>query len=171
VCKLASQSNDNDQPRFLIRLATDADVDGILVCLRLAFEPYKTSYTTAAYNDTVLTHESLYMRRKLMSVFVAVTESGEVAGTIACAVSGGSEGHLRGTAVHPQWLGARVAQQLLERAESELRARKCERITLDTTEYLQRAIRFYERNGYRLSGNVRDFFGMQIYEYVKEVHD
>ena len=32
---------------------------------------------------------------------------------------------------------------------------------------LQRAIRFYERNGYRPSGRVADFFGMPLFEYVK----
>jgi ribosomal protein S18 acetylase RimI-like enzyme len=152
-----------------LRLATADDAEGILTCLRLAFEPYMSSYTAAAYEDTVLTHASLEARGKLMSVFVAVTESGEVVGTIACGVVGKDEGHLRGMAVHPQWQGVGVAQHLLERAESELRARKCARITLDTTEYLQRAIRFYERNGFRESGIVRDFFGMPLYEYVKHV--
>jgi len=150
-----------------IRSATGADCDEILACLRSAFEPYKTRYTPAAYNDTVLTRESLLARMKDMSIFVAVTDAGEVIGTIACHVRGEGEGHLRGMAVDPLWQGRGISQQLLVRAESEIHTRNCNRITLDTTEYLQRAIHFYERNGYRASGKVSDFFGMPLYEYIK----
>ena len=92
-----------------------------------------------------------------------------MAGTIACAVVGYGEGHLRGMAVHPRWHGLGVAQQLLERAEEELKTQNCRYITLDTTEPLQRAIRFYERNGYRPTGKVDDFFGMPLYEYRKQL--
>jgi GNAT superfamily N-acetyltransferase len=156
-----------DVNRLSIRLATEADTAGILACLRSAFQQYESSYTPAAYEDTVLTPKGLHARLKAMSIFVAVTERGEIVGTIACQALDKGEGHLRGMAVHPEWQGRGISQQLLERAESELRDRKCERITLDTTEYLERAIRFYERNGYRASGKVSDFFGMAIHEYVK----
>jgi ribosomal protein S18 acetylase RimI-like enzyme len=152
-----------------IRLATESDTEGILSCLRSAFQPYESSYTLAAYEDTVLTQKTLLVRLKAMSVFVAVIETGEIVGTIACQVLGQGEGHLRGMAVDPGWHGCGIAPGLLERAESELRVRKCTRITLDTTEYLKRAIHFYERNGYRASGKVSDFFGMPIYEFVKDL--
>jgi len=70
-------------------------------------------------------------------------------------------------AVLPAFQSAGIAQQLLDRAEAELLAQKCIRITLDTTAPLKRAIRFYQRNGFRPSGRVTDFFGMPLYEYVK----
>ena len=38
---------------------------------------------------------------------------------------------------------------------------------LDTTEPLQRAVRFYLRHGFRASGRVTDFFGMPLFEYLK----
>ena len=65
--------------------------------------------------------------------------------------------------------GVGVAAQLLAAAESELRSRNCRRITLDTTAPLERAIRFYEKHGYRRSGKVGDFFGMPLYEFVKNL--
>ena len=34
---------------------------------------------------------------------------------------------------------------------------------------VDRAKRFYESNGYRLSGTVTDFFGMPLHEFVKEM--
>ena len=54
-----------------------------------------------------------------MSLFVAVSGSGEIVGAIGCKTLGSGEGHIRGMAV--------------------------------------RAIRFYERSGFQLSGKVSDF--------------
>lgn len=152
-----------------IRSAGLADASGILGCLRSAFAPYEQQYTTVAFEDTVLTRESLPRRLEEMTVFVAVDDSGRVVGTIACSLVSHVEGHLRGMAVRPEWQASGLADQLLERAEAELANRNCLLITLDTTEPLQRAIRFYERRGYRRSGKIGDFFGMPLIEYVKEL--
>ncbi len=104
-----------------------------------------------------------------MSVFVAVTADNQMVGTIACAVVHAGEGHLRGMAVLPGWHGRGIAEKLLQSAEAELAARGCSRVTLDTTEPLQRAMRFYEKHGYIASGRTTDFFGMTLHEYVKEL--
>jgi len=149
---------------FRIRKAGAADSPGILACLASAFAPYRDRYTPQAFADTVLTAESLPSRLGQMCLLVAVS-NGEIVGTIGCTASGG-EGHLRGMAVLPEWQGSGVASALLEAVESELRG-CCTRITLDTTEPLQRAIRFYEKHGSSPSGRVSDFFGMDLYEYVK----
>ena len=69
-------------------------------------------------------------------------------------------------AVLPECQGYGIADQLLERVEAEL-MKDCSRISLDTTEPLDRAMRFYERHGYRRSGKTQDFFGMTLIEYVK----
>ena len=101
-----------------------------------------------------------------MTVRVAVDAEGEVVGTISYAVIDNHEGHIRGMAVNQIWQGRGVAPQLLASVESELRIRACSRISLDTTEPLARAIRFYQTNGFGLSGKVTDFFGMPLFEYV-----
>jgi len=100
-----------------------------------------------------------------MCVFVAVSE-GNVVGTVACAACG-EEGHLRGMAVLPDWQGSGVASALLQAAEAEIRNQRCKRVTLDTTEPLARAMRFYARHGFTRSGRVSDFFGMPLHEWVK----
>jgi putative acetyltransferase len=158
------------KPACTIREALEADVPAILRCLAEAFAPYRTSYSVEAFLDTVLTEPTLKQRMKHMTVLVAVSESDHsIVGTVACNLVSPDEGHLRGMAILPSCQGAGVAQQLLQQAETELRARKCIQITLDTTEPLQRAMRFYERNGYRPSGHVSDFFGMPLFEYVKSL--
>ena len=159
------------QPEFSIRRAKLEDAAGILDCLQMAFEPYRQMYSPQGFRDTVLTPEALPARLEAMSVFVAVTARHQIIGTIGCAPISGqaSEGHIRGMAVHPDWQGQRgVAQSLLAAAEEHLRAAGCKRASLDTTAPLERAIRFYTNHGYRASGKVGDFFGMPLYEYVKE---
>jgi ribosomal protein S18 acetylase RimI-like enzyme len=157
----------NAQPQraFTIRPADSNDGEGILACLASAFAPYRNSYTPAAFTDTVLDAELVQHRLREMCVFVAVSK-GEVVGTIACAASGDA-GHLRGMAVLPDWQGRSVASALLEAAEVEIRNQHCERVKLDTTEPLARAVRFYERHGFTRSGRVSDFFGMPLHEWVK----
>ena len=152
-----------------IRKAGAGDVDAVIQCLASAFEPYRTAYTTAAFADTVPTPEGMRRRLADMTLFVAVTDRDDVVGTIGCQVVSGEEGHLRGMAVRPDSLGDGTARLLLQAAEVELREKGCSRISLDTTAPLRRAIRFYERNGFRATGTVRDFFGMELFEYVKEL--
>jgi ribosomal protein S18 acetylase RimI-like enzyme len=154
---------------IVIRKATPADAGGILDCLAAAFEPYRASYTPGAYLDTVLTAETISQRLESMEVSVAMVADEQVIGTIACSISGAGEGHLRGMAVQSDWQGRGVAQKLLRGAEAEPTKQACSRITLDTTEPLQRAMRFYESHGYRRSGKTTDFFEMPLHEYVKDL--
>jgi GNAT superfamily N-acetyltransferase len=155
------------QRLFTVRRADSDDEAAILACLASAFAPYRNSYTPAGFTDTVLDPELVQHRLGGMCVFVAVSK-GEVVGTVACATSG-NEGHLRGMAVLPDWQGTGVASVLLEAAEAEIRNQGRKRITLDTTEPLAQAIRFYERHGFTRSGRVSDFFAMPLHEWVKRL--
>ncbi len=157
------------RPSCFVRRATSADAAGILDCLHAAFEAYRDRYTAEAFNDTVLAADTVQERLALMTLFVAVTTEGKIVGTIGCSRISEDEGHLRGMAVLDEWQGRGVASQLLEATESELRSQNCSRISLDTTEPLLRAMRFYEKNGYRRSGRIKDFFGMPLFEYIKRV--
>jgi len=154
----------------LIRKANAGDVPAILRCLQEAFGPYRESYTPGAFLDTVPSIDDLRKRLDTMCVFVATTQSGEIAGTIACNVVSPEEGHVRGMAVLGTWHGTGVATELILAVETELRVRGCSRISLDTTAVLQRAMRFYEKQGFRRSGRITDFFGMELIEYVKALH-
>jgi GNAT superfamily N-acetyltransferase len=154
---------------FVVTKASATDSASILACLREAFEPYRESYTPDGFLDTVLTPEALKERLFSMAIFVARDGSNNVVGTIGCSQVESEEGHIRGMAVRSAWQGRGVAEQLLNAAESELRSIGCRRVTLDTTQPLQRAISFYKKHGYRASGKVSDFFGMALFEYVKNL--
>jgi N-acetylglutamate synthase-like GNAT family acetyltransferase len=164
--------------KYVIRKASPGDSPGILECLRCAFEPFRAEYTVEAFEDTILTPASLVARFSSTQIYVAIAADrrkvaeaadGLIVGTIACSFSNAKEGHLRGMAVAPAWQGSGIANSLLRVAETSLAEQGCVRVTLDTTQALSRAKRFYERNGYRQSGTVTDFFGMPLYEYAKEL--
>ena len=153
---------------IMVRTATAADAESVLRCLHEAFEPYRKLYSAEAFADTTLTRETLLRRMGEMAVLVAGND-GQIVGTVAFHTIDAATGHFRGMAVLPEWQSRGVAQELLQEVEQQLSARGCTRVTLDTTAPLERAIRFYERNGYRRSGKVGDFFGMPLYEYEKEL--
>src|SRR5262249_54408644 len=117
------------QRSFTIRGADSNDGEAIVTCLAAAFAPYCNSYTPAAFRDTVLDSRLVQHRLRKMCVFVAVSE-GNVVGTLACS-AGGKEGHLRGMAVFPDWQGSGVASALLQAAETEIRTKRCKRVTLN----------------------------------------
>jgi ribosomal protein S18 acetylase RimI-like enzyme len=152
---------------FVIRPANTEDAAAILQCLGAAFEPYRSQYTPQAYLDTVMTPETVLLRLRSMTVVVAVDARDNVVGTIGGVRISSSEGHLRGMAVPPEWHGRGIAQRLLEAVEKLLIGEGCTSISLDTTEPLQRAMRFYEKNGFRRTGKRTDFFGMPLIEYLK----
>ena len=158
-------------PDIEIRPAKDNDDDAaaILRCLAAAFERYRTDYTSPAFTDTVLTHETAHLRLQQMHVLVA-TVAGNVVGTIAAAWHPDTgEAHLRGMAILPEWHGQDIAAKLLAAIEDWLLSRGCRRITLDTTLPLEAAMKFYEKHGYHRSGKIGDFFGVPLIEYEKNL--
>ena len=154
---------------FTIRAAEAGDGEGILECLALAFAPYQQAYTPDAFLDTVLTPKTVLERMAQMSIFVATDESGKVVGTIACKVMEHGRGHLRGMAVRPEFQGSGLSGRLLDTAQEELRNSGCKRITLNTTEPLKRATRFYQKYGFQPTGKNGSFFGMSLFEYSKSI--
>ena len=152
---------------FTVRKATSADEAQILECLALAFAPHKESYTPQAFADTILSPETLRQRANDMTLLVAADASGRVVGTVAYKIMEGIRGHIRGMAVRPECHGSGVARTLLDAVVSDLRALGCQVVTLNTTQPLQRAMRFYENYGFRPTGDKRSFFGMDLFLYRK----
>jgi putative methionine-R-sulfoxide reductase with GAF domain/GNAT superfamily N-acetyltransferase len=161
--------HENGSAAFAIRKATTDDSAEILECLASAFAPFRESYTPEVFLDTVLSPDTVQQRLRGMDIFVAARTNGSLIGTIAYKVEHAGEGHLRRMVVSPEWHGSLVAAELLARAEEELRNAGCSMITLDTTQPLRRAVRFYEKHGFQPTGRVVDFFGMPLFEYRKYI--
>src|SRR4030095_14565129 len=101
-----------------ITRATFDDSEGILSCLRAAFEPYRAQYTPAGHEDTVMTSGTVRKRSEDMTVLIARNEAGLIIGTIGAAARG-AEGHIRGMAVVPSWQGGGGGERVREALERE----------------------------------------------------
>jgi len=168
-------------PPLEVRVAGERDIEAVQSCLAAAFEPYRAAYTPGAFLDTVPDREGVALRMRTMTILVvdriavvgadlpAREGAGRVIGTVGYQVSEPGVGHLRGMAVLPEFHGCGAAESLLAAAEAGLRALGCARVTLDTVPPLERAIRFYERLGYRPTGVVGDLHGMPLIDYEKRL--
>lgn len=153
---------------FSIRRAAPRDSQGILDCLRQAFEPYRRCYTDLAFDDTVLSPATLQRRQSEMQILVAVESANRVIGTVAYGVTD-RDGHVRGMAVLPEYQGRKIAAALLAQVEADLRGLNCVSVTLETTCPLRRAMHFYEKRGFSRTAKVFSFFGMELVGYRKDL--
>jgi ribosomal protein S18 acetylase RimI-like enzyme len=163
---MANRINASTQ-KIEIRRAAIGDATGTVNCLEAAFEKYRALYNTSGYVDTTLNSEAVIRRLMEMNIYVAVTEKGEVVGTVYWSRTKPEEGHLRGMAVKPEYQGSGVADSLIQRVETDIRDKGCLWVTLETMDFLRRSIHFYEKRGYCRTGQIKDFFGQPAHEFIK----
>lgn len=155
---------------IIIRRATKKDSEAVHETLLAAFEKYQSYYSPKGFTDTVLSKEMAKDRIKEMNVYIAVEKEGKIIGTIGWQKLNDSEGHIRGMGVIPNWQGKKgPAKLLLQQVEKDAKKEGCIILTLDTTEVLKRAQHFYEKNGFRKTGKIGDFFGSLIHEFEKKL--
>lgn len=160
----ASPAVERDPVR--IRFASAEDAASIASLLSDAFAEYESSYTPRAFAATTPPATQIAERMREGPVFAAVR--GEtLVGTVGL-VARDEELHLRGMAVAPVARGSRIGERLLERVERFGVETCCRRLSLDTTPFLDRAIRLYERWGFRRIGaETHDLFGTPLFTMVK----
>jgi GNAT superfamily N-acetyltransferase len=155
-------------PRVHIRAATIADAPQVASLLLASFVEYRDLYTPDGFAATTPTSEEVLARMDEGPVWVALL-GGSLAGTVA-AVDRGEDLYVRGMAVLPPARGRQIGELLLREIEEYARARGYRRLTLSTTPFLHRAIRLYERFGFRRSDEgARDLFGTPLFSMVKSL--
>ncbi len=149
-----------------IRLAALEEAGSISWVLHEAFVEYKALYTKGGFAATTPTTEQVAARMREGPVWVAVRE-GAIIGT-GSAVSRGESLYIRGMAVLPAARGHGVGEALLKQIESYAREHGHRRLALSTTPFLNRAIRLYERAGFKASNDgPQDLFGTPLFTMVK----
>ena len=126
-----------------------ADAPQVASLLLESFIEYRDLYTPEGFAATTPTSEEVLTRMKEGPVWVALLD-GSVVGTVA-AVDRGEDLYVRGMAVLPRARGQRIGELLLREIKDYAAARGYRRLTLSTTPFLHRAIRLYERFGFRRS--------------------
>ncbi|MHA2391529.1 MAG: GNAT family N-acetyltransferase [Promethearchaeota archaeon] len=155
---------------YIVRKAEPKDAKGIHEVILAAFEEFREHYSPEGFTDTVMSEEIALRRINRMTLFVAIDQKDNIIGTIGWKNIDEKEGHIRGMAVHPNYQGKKSpATKLLQMVEEDARSRGVSFLTLDTTAPLKRAQDFYKKHGFRETGKRGNFFGITIYEFVKEI--
>jgi ribosomal protein S18 acetylase RimI-like enzyme len=154
-------------PRGLtVRRASAIDVQAIAALLALSFAEYRALYTPEGFAATVISSAEVAKRINEGPVWVAISEN-VVVGTISVVRKGDSL-YVRSLAVHPAARGRSVGQNLLTEIEKYAAANAVHRLFLSTTPFLDRAVRLYEKFGYRRTeATPHDLFGTPLFTLEK----
>ena len=158
----------DERPDIQVRMATPDDAQAVAAVLREAFVEYEASYTAEAFAATTPAGEQVRGRMDEGPVWVAVLD-GAFVGT-ASVVTRGAALYVRGMAVLPSARGHRLGEALLRQVEEFAAAHGFKRLYLSTTPFLARAIRLYERAGFRRSDEgPHELFGTPLFTMEKVV--
>ena len=151
-----------------IRRASPGDAAAIASILYESFAEYEPSYTPEGFALTVSTPEQVRDRLREEPAWMAL--AGErIVGTVG-ATPKGEALYVRSMAVVPTARGSRVGHRLMECVEEFAVSRGFKRMSLSTTPFLTRAIKLYERCGFRRSPEgPHDLSGTPLFTMVKRL--
>lgn len=151
-----------------VRSAVRADAPSISAVLYEAFEEFRPLYTEGGFTATTPTADLVEARMAEGPVWVA--PAGEVVMGTCSVVSKGEGLYVRGMGVVPSARGLGIGELLLRQAESYAAEQGFKRMCLSTTPFLDRAIRLYERFGFRRTdAGPHDLFGTPLFTMEKSL--
>ena len=149
-----------------IRFATANHAEAIASLLLESFVGYESLYTPEGFAATAITGDQIIARMSEGPVWVAVHEE-DILGTVSV-VAGAESLYIRGMAVLPAARSRGIGALLLTNVEEFARTEGFSRLFLGTTPFLDRAIRLYERFGFRrTSESPHELFGTPLFTMEK----
>lgn len=143
----------------ILRIAEPEDAEAIASVLRGSFAEYESSYTPPAYAATV--SDAQEIKRRFGEGAIWVAEIGDkIIGTVGIVPRQNSL-YIRSMAILPESRGKQIGEMLLKEIEGYAAARNRRRLFLNTTPFLHRAIRLYEKFGFLVCG-ADDLFGTPL---------
>lgn len=155
-------------PSIEIRLAGPDDAAAIALLLAEAFAEYRPLYTPHGYAATAITPEKVIGRIEEGPVWVA-GRGKIIVGTVSV-VRKGESLYIRGMAVSPLARGRLIGELLLMHIEKFAVSHGVRRLFLSTTPFLGRAIRLYEKSGFRrIEEGPTELFGTPLFTMEKVI--
>jgi GNAT superfamily N-acetyltransferase len=149
-----------------IREAAPDDAPAIASVLYNAFLEHRAAYTTPAFSATTPGADTIAARMGEGPAWVALLDN-IIVGTVAAAPRPMGL-YVRSMAVLPEARGHRIGELLLKHVERYAREHGHTRMYLSTTPFLDRAIRLYERWGFRRDDTgPHDLHGTPLFTMVK----
>jgi GNAT superfamily N-acetyltransferase len=165
-CSMSDELDSPTGPAVKIRLAVTSDASAIASVLAEAFTEYRPLYTREGFDATAIRAEQVASRLSEGPMWLALHEE-TIVGTVSV-VRKGDALYLRGMAVHPAARGLRIGERLLKQIEDYAATEGLHRLLLSTTPFLDRAIRLYQRTGFRRTDDgPHDLFGTPLFTMEK----
>ncbi len=155
---------------FTFRRANTRDINVIHEILYKSFEPYQRFYTDEAFAATVISPKEIKERilKKDYDIFVAIFNS-QIVGTVSLSIKNQKFLYIRSMAVHPDFQRKGIGCFMLDNIYYIAEKKKIKKIVLESSEPLYNALDFYEKYGFKKTGFTRDFYGVEIFEMIKNL--
>jgi len=134
-----------------------------------AFEPYKKDFTLKGYKAAILNPDEFKKRiiENIFMVFV-ITLNKRIIGTVSILHKTDSF-YIRSMAVHPDYQNKGIGFFILENISNFAKKEKIKKLSLESFKPLFKAVRFYEKYGFKKTGIIKDLCGNEIFEMIKEL--
>jgi len=161
-------NSDVDSP--VIRLATLSDAADIAEVLYESFREYESQYTPEGFAATTPHADEVVSRLTEGPIWVVLMDV-DMVGTVSV-VKKTESLYVRGMGVLPRARGLRIGERLLSTVTQYARELHCKRLFLSTTPFLYRAIRLYERFGFRrIADGPHDLHHTPLFSMEKIIDD
>jgi putative acetyltransferase len=134
-----------------IRAGSDADAAAAAAVVQRVLHEHGLPFEPRRLDADILAPDAFYTASG-GAFFVAVDAAGLVVGTAGLLRTGPVSGEVRKMFLAPEARGRGVGRALLDAVLEAAKARRLERLTLTTRHRFDRAIRLYERAGFRPAG-------------------
>ena len=138
---------------MLVRTGSDADAAGATAVVRQVLLEHGLQFEPAGLDADIVAPDRHFSGAG--GAFYVAVENGRIVGTAALQVTGPARGEVRKLFLLPEARGRGVGRALLCAVLDAARTRGVQRLTLTTRVRYQRAIRMYEKAGFRLAGTAR----------------
>ena len=155
------------RPIVRIRRANRRDAAEIELLIREAFLEHEPAFTPEAFNTAIPGKHEIEKRIEDWAVWIAITAN-VIVGTVSAQAKGRGL-RIRSMAVHPSMRGHGIGKLLLARVEHFAYAHGYKRLTLNTTPFMDRAIRLYETFGFRFTGSKWNWLGTWFRPMTKKL--
>lgn len=163
-------SHSSKEETIDIRKANHDDINEIHRVLSESFGPYRKFYTKESYDATVISNDEIKNRinREDVDVLVFIYD-GRIAGTVCLDVMNGKILHVRSMGVRPGFQGKGIGKKILYEIDRIAKEKECDTISLECYDPLIKAIRLYEKFGFRRTGKEIDYHGITVFEMIYNV--
>jgi ribosomal protein S18 acetylase RimI-like enzyme len=152
-----------------VRAAESKDIREIHSILAEAFAPYRKRYTEKAYNVTVVSKKEIENRLNDQNALILVAQlHKDIVGTAAIKMYSDNL-YLQSMAVRPGVQRKGIGMLILGEIEKRARETGVDELSLECYEPLTKAIRVYEKFGFRKTGRRRPYYGITIFEMKKNI--